>query len=242
VDNIWVDQQRLTERLTAFFGAQKDDLAAFGRTVNQTFEAFVFAQVVSWYRHKKWEVKLVPPKDKPAEYIRLKFSTRGRPANYTHARCTKGKRAIQIRHGLRVATRFHRRTQRHPANVVLDVAVIKDLDVSSLKTYHHVENEHLVTFGEAKHMSAFAELVANFIGLVHEMLPERVARNGRRRRSAHPRPFLYASGRLYSTAEGIRETIAARDLDIEVYDHTTTAFFSSPLPIKLVARAAPPRP
>ena len=48
----------------------------------------------------------------------------------------------------------------------LDVAVIRDMDLEGFSTFDHVPNDQLLTFGEAKHMSAFAELVASFIGVV----------------------------------------------------------------------------
>lgn len=234
----WLDRSAVTKRLETFFGTQHSNLAMFGSTVNQTFEAFVFSQVISWYRGEGWTVTLVsPPKSKPGT-VSLKFSTRGRPARYTFARCVKPSTTVQVRHGLRVATRHHTPQQKQPANVCLDVAVIDDLDLAGFGTDDAVKNEHLRSFGEAKHMSAFAELVASFLGLVHELLPEHLvtgsATVGPR---DHPRPFLYVSGHLYRTAAGIKETIEARKLDVEVHDHESSAFHASPL----ATRPAPPR-
>jgi hypothetical protein len=56
------------------------------------------------------------------------------------------------------------------------VAVISDTDLSDYGTDDYLESSHLITFGEAKHMSAFAELIASFIGLVHELLPDKLDR------------------------------------------------------------------
>jgi hypothetical protein len=86
-------------------------------------------------------------------------------------------------------------------------------------------------------MSAFAELIANFIGLVHEMLPDKIKRlrlhNRPQSQAEHPAPFLYVSGYLYPTAQGIVETIKDRGYDIDIYDYLTGAnMFGVTLPVK----------
>lgn len=224
--NAWVDQKVLKERLAVFFGQSKKEVALFGQTVNQTFEAFVFAATVAWYNDRKWTVRFIhPPKlgAVPAT-PKLKFSTRGRPGNYSYAVCEKNNVERHVRHQLRVATRTHRAAQKKPANICLDVAVIEPLNLFGFSTDDYVSNSHLVSFGEAKHMSAFAELVANFIGLVHELQPERLKRIRTKaflsKVRPDPAPFLYVSGVLYRTAMGIVETIERRKYDIDVFNKT----------------------
>jgi hypothetical protein len=224
VDDAWVDQETLRSTLAAFFESDKQELSLFGSTVNQVFEAYVFAQVISAYKQKlNWTVELMHPhaqaSDAPGS-LRLKFSTRGRPANYSHVKCTSPSGVIfQIRHQLRVATKHHRESCRPAANICLDVAVIDDRDLSGFSTSSFVDNAALRTFGEAKHMSAFAELVAGFIGLVHEMQPHRLKRVRIKHAPSdeHPAPFLFVSGHLWNTAEGIYQTIQARKMDVDIY-------------------------
>ena len=78
----WVEVGELKRRLEKFFRTSTKELNRFGSTVNQTFEAFVFAQVVAWFKARpEWTVALVNPKGHDGkEVFRLKFSTRGRPA------------------------------------------------------------------------------------------------------------------------------------------------------------------
>ncbi len=224
----WIDTVRLKRQLTRFFSGNKSDIEDFGRTVNQTFEAFVYASVVNWYASRRWKIEFKHPQA-GTSYVKLKYNTRGRPGLYTYAICTKGRQRIQIRHSIRVATKHHRPGQRYSANIVLDVAVISDHDLSEYKTDDFVENAKLITFGEAKHMSAFAELIANFIGLVHELIPNALIRvtssTARSKRRKHPAPFLYVSGYLYPTARGLVETIKHRGYDIEVHDHESGPVF-----------------
>lgn len=224
----WIDLQQLKSTLAGFFNEQQKSISTFGNTVNQTFEAFVFASALGWYRSRGWTVTIENPVDVDTtkRVFKLKFSTRGRPAGYSHAKCVSGQTEIHIRHQLRVATRAYKPGQKTAANVCMDVAIILPADVSCYTTNRAVPNDHLLTFGEAKHMSAFAELVAGFIGLVHEMQPERLGRIRTKKWSTssppHPSPFLYVSGILYLTAQGMKETIERRRYDIDIYTQTAS--------------------
>lgn len=119
--------------------------------------------------------------------------------------------------------------------MVLDVAVIADQDLSKLESDDFVDNSSLITFGEAKHMSAFAELIANFIGMVHEMMPDALTPIrpyiGPHEYREHPSPFLYVSGYLYPTAKGITDTIKYRGFDIDIYDHESGSIFGMKLSV-----------
>jgi hypothetical protein len=224
----WIDTARLRGDLSSFFNDRRTDLTIFGSTVNQAFEAFVFASVTSWYRERGWSTSFVHPTKAASDgkpTLRLKFSTRGRPENYTYVKCEKDAEKLQIRHQLRVATRSHKQKNKFRANMVLDVAVIRDSDLSSHGSNDFVENGQLVTFGEAKHMSAFAELVASFIGVVYELQPERLKRRRFKSRRAaarpftpgHLSPFMFVSGILFHTAQGLANTMIDRGFDLDVY-------------------------
>jgi hypothetical protein len=221
--NPWIDQEALKKELNAFFDKRSWDLRRFGQTVNQTFEAFVFASVIAWYQARGWNVALVHPRDEQTkkQVLKLKFNTRGAPKGYSYARCEKDGHVLQIRHGLRVATRHYVKGVRPLSNICLDVSVLKAADLDGYKSNDQAPNDLLVTFGEAKHMSAFAELIANFIGMVHEVQPERLALQCREKRPEdHLAPFLYVSGTLHGTAEGLYKTIQSRGLDLDVYTQT----------------------
>ena len=220
----WTFDQAATKAdLVSFFDNQRTNLRSFGSTVNQTFEAFVFASVVQWYRDFGWSVTMVNPRNRQTKRVefRLKFSTRGEPKNFSHAIAIKDGTAIQIRHQLRVATAAHEEGSGSYANICLDVAVIEDTNLSRYKTFSAVPNKALITFGEAKHMSAFAELLAGFIGMVYELQPRRLKRirkaRAPRKKPDQLAPFLFVSGLLYNTAKGMEASFVRRGFDIDVY-------------------------
>jgi hypothetical protein len=219
----WVDVDKASDAISGVFNSMENAISHFGSTVNQVFEAFTFCSVLKWYEDRGWTVKVVNPVDlktkRPVQFVKLKFSTRGRPDGYSYAICENDAGdAVQVRHQLRVSTKFDR-GRYPPANICLDVAVIRPINgIEYFSTDDAIPNESLVSFGEAKHMSAYAELVAAFLGMVHELQPSRLRRV---RRGAwdedHVAPFLYVSGHLYTTAKGLVESILRRKYDVDVY-------------------------
>ncbi|MEK7781406.1 MAG: hypothetical protein AAB370_07890 [Verrucomicrobiota bacterium] len=221
------DQSVTTQKLFRFFQLNGAAASDFGNRVSQTFEALTFAQVIKWYKDDGWSVKIVNPASNQKTGFRLKFSTRGDTRNFTHVRCEKGvspkNEVVQIRHQIRVATHYNLRKKKKSlrANIVCDVAILKDDFYDGIVGSMHVENDDLITFVEAKHMNAYAELIAGFIGLVHELQPWRIGHDVKKRRAknaAHPKPFLNLSGHCAGTAEGIIVTMKRRKMDVAVYD------------------------
>ncbi len=213
------NQEEVQSSLNNFFQKEKSTIFSFGKTVNQTFEAYVFASVIKWYETAGWKVCFINPRDsKGRAYFKLKFSTRGAPQNYSYVICEGGNERIQIHHQIRIATKHHKYNRNYRANICCDVAIIKETCVDYFNTDTAVESEKLISFAEAKHMSAFAELLASFIGVVHELKPDRLRKiRIKKYMNNHLPPFLYVSGILYATAKGIRETIERRKFDIDIY-------------------------
>ncbi|MEQ1763859.1 MAG: hypothetical protein ABL984_12035 [Pyrinomonadaceae bacterium] len=213
------DQKKCQSDLKNFFAKEKVSINSLGSKVNQTFEANVFAATIRWYESKGWRTTIVSPFVNGNSQFKLKFNTRGRPSNYSYAVCEKNGERCQIRHQLRVSTSSFNPTNSKPANICCDVAVTRDVDVDFYGTGDALPNGDLISFAEAKHMSAFAELVASFVGLVHELKPAHLkkVRNRRWKLGDHIPPFLSLSGTMQGTATGLAETIEHRKIDIDIY-------------------------
>jgi hypothetical protein len=218
--NYLFDQKQTQKQLKSFFTKQKPKLNSFGSTVNQTFEAYVFAKVIQWYTNAGYTVTMVNPKVNGKKTFRLKFSTRGAPNKYSYAEISLNGNTVQLRHQLRISTASHHPGLRHKANICCDISIINDNDLSNFSTDDALDNNQLISFGEVKHMSAFAELIASFIGLVYELAPANL--NAIRipgYSSNDIAPFLYVSGLMNPTAKGIHETIVNRQFNIDIYSH-----------------------
>lgn len=216
------DQKKAQSDLLNFFKKEKVNVNSFGSKVNQTFEAEVFAKVIKKYRSGGWTVTLVNPIIYGKPEFRLKFNTRGAPVHYSYATCRNSDgRECQIRHGLRVQTKHHSVKNKFSANMVCDIVVMENLRIDHYTTSSALPWDKLIAFGEVKHMSAFAELIASFIGLIFEIQPHRLKRIRKKSwvRPDHVSSFLYVSGKLNPTAEGILETIVKRKFDVDVYSY-----------------------
>lgn len=247
----WIDRAALEAQLDSFFEQSHQDIDRFGSTINQIFEVYVYTQVLRWYRTREWRVTLVHPTTGAASKtasgaaspspLKLKRSTAGPPKNYTYAKCEKpAATTLQVRHQLRVQTRSGERMRMPRANVVLDVAVIQDCDLSSFSTWDSAPNSALITFGEAKHMSAHAELVANFRGLATELQPERARKHTPQslRDRQHPAPFLFVSGLFQTSAQALLDTIRRRGFDLEFRSRDEPLDPAAPLPLQVPVRRA----
>lgn len=213
------DQASVKTQLKDFFTSEKATINNFGSTVNQTFEANVFAEVIKWYLANGWKVNIISPIINGNPTFKLKFNTRGAPGNYSYALCSKDGQTCQIRHGLRTHTKSYDLTNKKSANIVCDIVIMEDVDIDGFSSDSAISNDLLIAFGEVKHMSAYAELIASFIGLVHELKPEKLKKIRVRKwkRGDTISSFLYVSGLLYRTAEGLVETIERRKYDIDIY-------------------------
>lgn len=220
MSNYLFDQKQAQKQLKSFFTKQKPKLNSFGSTVNQTFEAYVFARVIHWYTNAGHSVKMINPNVNGKKIFRLKFSTRGAPKKYSYAEISFNGQIVQLRHQLRISTASHNSSLQNKANICCDISIIKDNDLSNFTTNDALDNDQLISFGEVKHMSAFAELIANFIGLAHELTPANLdAIRIPGFVSNHLSPFLYVSGLMNPTAKGILETIVNRKFNLDVYSH-----------------------
>ncbi len=215
------NQEEAKGKLKIFFQDEKAKLDSFGSKVNQTFEAYTFASTIKWYKNNEWKVKINNPKVRGKEIFRLKFSTRGAPRNFSYVVCEKDNRSCQIRHQLRVSTKAHKEKNKQRANICCDIVILEDVNLEDYSTDSAVLNTDLISFGEVKHMSAFAELVAGFIGMVHELQPCRLKRIriGDWSVTDHIAPYLNVSGMLQPTARGLDETIKNRKFDIDIYHY-----------------------
>lgn len=218
--NYLFDQKQTQKQLRSFFTTHKPKLNSFGSTVNQTFEAYVFAKVIQWYIKAGHTVKMINPKVNGKKIFRLKFSTRGAPNKYSYAEISLNGNTIQLRHQLRISTASHHLALKHKANICCDISIIANNDLSTFSTDDALDNDQLISFGEVKHMSAFAELIASFIGMVYELAPANLAAIRIPGYTLnHIAPFLYVSGLMNPTAKGIHETIVNRQFNIDIYSH-----------------------
>jgi hypothetical protein len=160
------------------------------------------------------------PENLIAGRFRVKTGARGYPHNFSWFNCTQGSKEFQIHSNLAVAGAYGK----DKAIYVVDVAVIKAGAIKTRRQWKKkscVNNPDLETFLEAKKLVVYPMLIAQFIGIVHEIKPEFLV--GKRptafRRSNHFDPALISIGHLHGTSASICRALKRRRFYINILPH-----------------------
>lgn len=149
--------------------------------------------------------------------FRVKVSSRGHPWNYSWFVVERDDRRFEIHTNLAVLGHYGLDEGRY----VVDVAVCRPGRVPLTKTdgrgWVCLRNQDLVTFVEAKKLVVYPMLLAQFVGIVHEVKPRFLSGlpPGFRRRGHFP-PALVSTGHPASTSRDIVRGFTARGFRISV--------------------------
>lgn len=152
--------------------------------------------------------------------FRVKTGSRGYPHNFSWFTCKRGQNSFEIHANLAVASHYGK----DGGIYVVDVAVIEAGSIKSLREWREtpaVKNSNLVTFVEAKKLVVYPMLIAQFIGIVHEIKPQFLSgrRPPRFRQDLHFDPSLISIGHLHGTSSKICRGLRERRFRIGVLPH-----------------------
>jgi hypothetical protein len=161
---------------------------------------------------------IVAPDNLINGFFKVKTSSKGYKKSFSWFTALSPEADIEIHANLAVQSAYGVDTGIY----VLDVGVIRKDAVSFRgpgKTDEWVANRDLITFIEAKHLVAYPMLLAQFVGIVHEVTPAFIS--GRRRprnfvKHGHFDPVLVTVGSLARTAGAIRDGFRSRSMHIGV--------------------------
>lgn len=117
---------------------------------------------------------------------------------------------------------------------VVDVAVVTAGHVPQQKPeagWRRADNEQLVTLIESKALVIYPMLVAQFIGIVHELLPTFLGQNlpGAFVAADHFKPALVSLGYLKAGTEGIVAALPDRAYSIAIVPNMDNRFQGGPI-------------
>ena len=160
----------------------------------------------------------VTPENAIAGAFRVKTSSRGYRKSFSWFRAESPTCAVEIHGNLAVQSAYGVDTGIY----VLDVGVVK-ADSPTFrgpgKTDEWIRNSDLVTFLEAKHLVAYPMLLAQFIGIVHEVAPGFISGSRRPRnfvKDRHFDPALVTVGSLARTSSAIRDGFRDRSIHVGI--------------------------
>lgn len=205
-----MDVAAVSAGLKAFMRRHSTSFEELNKRQSQLLEMGALALAAEHYRTKGYWVF---PENLQGGSFRVKLSTRGKPWNYSWFRCERD-RHFEIHANPPVRSAFGKDGGRY----VVDVGVLRESGWGRKGQATEVENSNLITFIEAKRLVIYPMLIAQFIGIVHEVKPRFLG--GRRPRrflqDDHFDPALVAVGYLHATAAKIARALPERDYKIKI--------------------------
>jgi hypothetical protein len=165
---------------------------------------------------------MVPVGLRGREFV-VKRSSRGYPWNFSHYRAAKGGRVFEIHANLSVQSAY----RLDDGYYVVDVAVVRSGAINARlgKKFVGVANAKLVTFIESKALVVYPMLLAQFIGIVHELLPGFLRR--RRppgfKRDDHFDPTMVSLGYIHARSSPIRRAYEGRGFFVGILEESDEA-------------------
>lgn len=152
--------------LTAFAKAHKLALGRLAGRQSQILELGGFVGTVQHFKAAGFALKF---HSVSRGRFRLKTGTRGHPSDYSRVVCTRGNSAYEL-HSNVSARGAHDR-----GIYCVDVGVVRPGAIPLSKPpgkWLAIENSDLVSFVEVKRLVIYPMLLAQFLGIVHEIRPE----------------------------------------------------------------------
>jgi hypothetical protein len=209
-----VDSPEARRRIARFFRTRTAAVEKLVRREPQLLELLALTAVVTHYERAGFDIR---PANLRAGRFRVKISSRGRPENFSHFDADGQGISLEI-HG-NLAVRGSSTVD--DGQYVVDVGVIQagKMPRGTPKGLPSVApNSALITFAEVKKLVIFPMLLAQFTGIVHELMPKHIhspippGYEG----DPHFLPALLADGYLTANSRNIVEGYPKRDYWVSI--------------------------
>lgn len=191
----------------------KDHAEAFrqiGSSQPKLLELAAVTGIAQHYKSNGYSVIVVNPKGKKS--FSVKTSTRGFPWNFSRILVSNGDDSAELHMNLLV------RSAHDEGVYCVDVGVVKPAYIPSEKpkeTWTCLSNDHLLTFAETKKLVVYPMLLAQFLGIVHEIKPAFLS-SPCPLNPPHLPPILIALGHFSGNAAAIVRGYASRCIHLTI--------------------------
>lgn len=191
--------------------------AAFSQVSERESQLLELGAIVAVERHYKsngFATRTVAPSGGDGRTFIVKSGTRGHPARYSRVVATRGSDTVELHMNLMVRSAHDVGIYCVDVGVVLAGAVPEN--VRRAEKWTCVENTSLVTFAEVKRLVVYPMLLAQFVGIVHEIKPAclQPSAPARLSRFEHLPPALLALGHFSGNSSAIVRGFKARGFTI----------------------------
>lgn len=200
--------------LIEFSNIHRITLAEHSKRISDYFEMTCYNLIVRYYEKLGYDLSVQNLKGGKFKY---KCSPKGLLENFSYFKAEKADESGQsvevfIFHNATVQSSFDDLVFTTP-----DIVVSKTKEPSTTTDYYatklklsFVSKNDLITFCEVKHYTPFPELMLNFMGTVHELMPDCTEDNVVHPASNHIAPSLLMSGTFGKSTNRIKESLEGR--------------------------------
>ena len=186
---------------------------AIGYDQSKLLELAATTGFAEHYKSHGFGISVVNPRGKGS--FTVKTSTNGDPWNFSRIVASRGAEAYEIHMNLKVRSAHDRGVY------CVDIGVLPVDLIPAAKpksAWNCLDNKHLITFAEVKKLVIFPMLLAQFVGIVHEVKPKFLSVQ-RRRKSPHPPPTLIALGHYSGNSTSIVRAYRSRYIHVLIAEN-----------------------
>jgi hypothetical protein len=208
-----VDVAAVEDAIAEFARRHRVDFEATARRQSQWLEFGALVVVSQHYQRKGFAVR---PMNLIAGRFKVKLSSRGRPRNFSWFEVSTPTGRFEMHSNLAVQGAYD-----DGGVFVVDVGVVRAGAVSERPGGAlSCDHRDLVTFAEVKALTVYPMLLAQFVGIVHELLPRCLPPVSRRphgfHRQGHFDPALLSLGHFSGTSRLVADGFQARKYRLQV--------------------------
>lgn len=208
-----MDVERITQSLRDYIARHR---AEFNYLPTVQYQLLELASLVVTAEHYRIAGFQVQAHNLQAGRFRVKRSSAGRSGNFSWFSVSAGSTRYELHCNLPVHGAYPDGSA-YVADVVVCMAGRVPTDPARMKTWKALDNQDMVTFVEAKRLVVYPMLLAQFLGIVHELRPDCVTGVPPRWRArAHFYPALVATGSLTPMSRRIVKAFYRRGFRITV--------------------------
>ncbi len=212
-----MDVSAVQKSIKQFLKKHKHTFLAINSNQSKALELAVTIGVSEHYRSKGYAIHVVNPKKSPKIFV-VKTSTRGHPWNFTHLKFERDGVVYEGHMNLMVESAHDE------GRYCVDFGLTKVgcvPDKATKKAWVAAKNCDLVTFAEVKKLVVYPMLLAQFLGIVHEIKPCFI--HGKNPmgfvREDHLFPVLASLGNFSGNSSKIVEGYKSRNIRILVAEN-----------------------
>ncbi len=211
-----MDLVKITRLIKKFINNNKAGLYSLSQNQSKILEIAGTVGIAYHYQSNGYNMEIINPKGK-RKIFSLKTSSRGYPWNYSKIILHKDNSIYELHSNMMVLSAYSIGTY------CVDVALVKygKVPESKDKNWKYLGNEDLITFAEVKKLVIYPMLLAQFIGIVHEIKPVFISKKlpyGFRKQK-HIFPTLISIGNYSRNSESIVKNFKKRKINILVIEN-----------------------